>query len=242
LKIVSMSIQQQTKDAILAFIREHEGKIEKLPSEQEFAKLLGVSRATVREAIKVLVSENIVYSKHGVGTFIVKGTSQLSTSMNILESWTTIISKHGFAPGTQDVIIEIREADEKVAEKLGIHVGDNVVYLERLRTADGKPIVFVIDYAKYHEGMIQRYKETLPESFLAFIEDYTNSYLDHVICRIQPVSATGEIQRKLRQVDSHPLLFLEQVHCTQYGDPFFYSESYVISEMLQFNIIRKKPT
>ena len=237
-----MSIQQQTKDAILAYIHENKDKIEKLPSEQEFANILGVSRATVREAIKVLVSENIVYSKHGVGTFIVKGTSQLSTSMNILESWTTIISKHGYTPGTEDVLIELREADEKIASKLGIHAGDNVVYLERLRTADGKPVVFVIDYARYCDGMIQRYKDTQPESFLAFIEDHTNSYLDHVICRIQPVLGNASVEKMLRQESHHPLLFLEQVHCTQHGDPFFYSESYVISEMLQFNIIRKKPT
>ncbi len=235
-----MSIQQQVKDAILDYIHEHKEHVDRLPSEQEFARILGVSRATVREAIKVLENENVIYSKHGVGTFIIKGTTQLSTSMNILESWTTIISKHGYTPGTQEVCIELREADEKVAEKLGIQVGDNIVYLERLRTADDKPVVFVIDYAKYHEGLIKRYKDTMPESFLEFIENYTSSHLDHVICRIKPDLGTAMIQEKLHQSPVQPLLFLEQVHCTQDGDPFFYSESYVISEMLQFNIIRKK--
>ncbi len=236
-----MSIQQQTKDAILEYIHEHKAHMDKLPSEQDFAKLFGVSRATVREAIKVLDNDNIIYSKHGVGTFIVKGTTQLSTSMNILESWTTIISKHGYTPGTQDVFIELREADENIAKKLGIQVGENIVYLERLRTADNKPVVFVIDYARHYDGLVKKYKETKPESFLEFIENYTNSNLDHVICRIQPIIGTVEIQKKLHQDPVNPLLFLEQVHCKRDGDPFFYSESYVISEMLQFNIIRRKP-
>ena len=42
---------------------------EKLPSEFELAKLLGVSRATLREALRVLEEENIIVRRHGVGTF-----------------------------------------------------------------------------------------------------------------------------------------------------------------------------
>jgi DNA-binding transcriptional regulator YhcF (GntR family) len=43
---------------------------EKLPSEFELSKQLGVSRATLREALRILEDENIVIRKHGGGTFI----------------------------------------------------------------------------------------------------------------------------------------------------------------------------
>lgn len=47
---------------------------EKLPSEQELMKELNVGRGTIREAIKSLVSRNIVEIIRGVGTFVAKNT------------------------------------------------------------------------------------------------------------------------------------------------------------------------
>ena len=43
---------------------------ERLPSEAELSKQLGVSRATLREALRLLEEEKIVIRRHGVGTFI----------------------------------------------------------------------------------------------------------------------------------------------------------------------------
>ena len=47
---------------------------ERLPSEQELMKELNVGRGTIREAIKSLVSRNIVEIRRGVGTFVAKKT------------------------------------------------------------------------------------------------------------------------------------------------------------------------
>ncbi|MDF2859258.1 MAG: GntR family transcriptional regulator, partial [Neobacillus sp.] len=43
---------------------------EKLPSEFDLAKQLGVSRATLREALRILEEENVIIRRHGVGTFV----------------------------------------------------------------------------------------------------------------------------------------------------------------------------
>ena len=43
---------------------------EKLPSERELARMLGVSRSTLREAIRALIVMNILVSRHGDGTYI----------------------------------------------------------------------------------------------------------------------------------------------------------------------------
>lgn len=66
---VPQQIVTQIKDAIL------QGKLapqERLPTEEELASQFSVSRATVREALKRLASENLVESRRGAagGTFI----------------------------------------------------------------------------------------------------------------------------------------------------------------------------
>lgn len=60
-----------TSEKIIKLIVDHNLKIgDKLPNEYELADKLGVGRSTIREAIKALVSRNILEIKRGSGTFI----------------------------------------------------------------------------------------------------------------------------------------------------------------------------
>lgn len=59
---------KRISDIILAEKRYSPG--ERIPSEYEIAQELGVSRLTVREAIKILTANGILYIKRGVGTFV----------------------------------------------------------------------------------------------------------------------------------------------------------------------------
>lgn len=51
-------------------IRENLKGGDKLPSEAELSSSLGVGRSTIREAIKILISRNIVMIKRGLGTYV----------------------------------------------------------------------------------------------------------------------------------------------------------------------------
>ena len=61
----------QAADQIIQLIIDSDGKAgDKMPNEYELAQQLNVSRSTVREAIKALVSRNILEIRRGSGTFI----------------------------------------------------------------------------------------------------------------------------------------------------------------------------
>lgn len=47
---------------------------DRLPSESELGKLFGVSRSTIREAVKLLIAENVVEIRRGKGTYVTKQT------------------------------------------------------------------------------------------------------------------------------------------------------------------------
>ncbi len=64
-------LYQQLYDAILNKVRSGEYQVgEKIPSEEQLMTIYGVSRVTVRNAIKQLVDENILIKRHGKGTFV----------------------------------------------------------------------------------------------------------------------------------------------------------------------------
>lgn len=68
----SQSLSQQVCEEILELITiKKQFKVgDKLPNENELSKILNVSRTTLREAIKMLVSQDIVEIKRGKGTFV----------------------------------------------------------------------------------------------------------------------------------------------------------------------------
>lgn len=64
----------------------HEKKLEpgsKLPNEMELSEIMNVSRSTVREAIKSLVSNNIVEIVRGKGTFITEKPGLVSDPLGV---------------------------------------------------------------------------------------------------------------------------------------------------------------
>lgn len=69
------SLSEITADNILEIVTGKDFEIgSKIPNEFELAKSLGVGRSTVREAIKLLVSRNILIVKRGSGTFVADKT------------------------------------------------------------------------------------------------------------------------------------------------------------------------
>ena len=74
MKDTGKNLAQQVADTILSYIT-IEKKFapgDKLPNENEFSAQLRVSRATLREAIRILASHNVLEIKRGKGTFVVE--------------------------------------------------------------------------------------------------------------------------------------------------------------------------
>lgn len=79
-----LSLVEQTQKGILKYISQR-GKNEKLPKEQEFVELLGVSRVVVREALSYLRAVGIIETKRKQGT-VVKVPAVFGVLRSIIES------------------------------------------------------------------------------------------------------------------------------------------------------------
>lgn len=111
---------------------------DKIMTEAEMAKEYGVSLITVRKAVGSLIEKGLVVRKQGKGTFVTK--PKYSRNMKKLQSFTEMCEQMGVKPGAQVLENRLIMADKKVADRLGIEPGSNVVYISRLRLADGEPV------------------------------------------------------------------------------------------------------
>lgn len=105
-----------------------------LPSERSLMVTYGVSRMTVREALRSLAGKGLVYRIQGSGTFVAE-PSRVSKSL-ALTSFSEDIRARGMVPGAHELARVTVPAPPAVAKDLGLSVGHMVMRLERVRTAD----------------------------------------------------------------------------------------------------------
>ena len=111
---------------------------DKIMTEAEMAREYGVSLITVRKAVGSLMEKGLVVRKQGKGPFVTK--PKYSRNMKKLQSFTEMCEQMGVKPGARVLENRLIAADKKVADRLGIEPGSNVVYISRLRLADGEPV------------------------------------------------------------------------------------------------------
>ncbi|MGC1496992.1 MAG: GntR family transcriptional regulator [Sulfitobacter sp.] len=111
-----------------------------LPPEREIASITGLSRVTVRKAIKSLAQDGIIVQKQGFGSFVADDTPQIEQSLSRLTSFTEDMTRRGMT--STSVWLErgvfMPSPDEVLA--LALSPNASVSRVARLRTADGKPM------------------------------------------------------------------------------------------------------
>lgn len=239
MKLEHRSLYMQARDMIYELVKNEFEPMQKIPSEQKLSEQLGVSRNTVREAIRTLEQEGVLLSRHGVGNFVIGSNKNLKTTITTLESSTNIIKAHGYIPGTKNVVSKVMESSEHVSGQLFLEEKKDVFYIERVRTADGEAVVYVEDYIPYQAGMEHEYKDTYHESLLEFLEKF-DCKVSFSICTLKAVISDEKIEKKLDLNEKSALLLLKQVHYSTAGVPVLYSDSYYLSDKFEFNVVRKR--
>jgi len=129
----------QIRQFLLEQIRSNKLKPgEAVPSEQVISARFGVSRMTVRQALKSLADLGVIYSQRGRGTFV--AANKLEKSFRQVLSFTEEMAVRGARPSSRVLRCGIEDADESVANALKIQVGELVISLRRLRLADSVPM------------------------------------------------------------------------------------------------------
>lgn len=109
-----------------------------LPSERDLCETFGISRMTVRQAISNLVSQGLLTRTQGKGTFVAR--PRLRQTLSKLTSFTEDMRDRGLLVTTRLLELEQRAASPDIASALAIPEGAPVLYLQRLRSANGHPM------------------------------------------------------------------------------------------------------
>ncbi len=110
-----------------------------MPPEPQLAEAYAVSRQTVREAIRRLHEAGLLRRERGRGTFVTE--RELVQPLGVVYSLFRSVEAAGVTQ-TSDVRFLERRRDAAVAGRLGAAENADLIYLERLRRANGVPLAF----------------------------------------------------------------------------------------------------
>jgi GntR family transcriptional regulator len=213
-----------------------------LPTEAELCEMLGVSRTVVREALRVLEDDGLVARRHGVGTFV--RDHPILKNLNFNFGITEMIESAGLSSGTSYLAIQSEAADQEKAEQLRVALGTSLVTVERVRTADGRPVVYSLDTLP--KSLLQRVEFDpqllLTQSIYSILQTSLGQVIEYGIARLVPVAAPDNVAEKLQLPPNAPTLYIVQTDYSPDDEPLVYSREYHLPDAFDFVVWRRGPT
>ncbi len=214
----------------------------RLPSEPELAAEMGVSRATLRDALRILEDDGLVRRMQGSGTFVTQ-RMRVSNSLDVNFGVTDAIRAAGMRAGISGVRHWTEPAGVSEAERLNIDPAEDVLVVERIRTADDRPVVLSRDVLphKIVEDRPQVIEHMRTESIYAVLERDLGIVIQQGVASFRPVLADRSLAGQLEVPRAALLLYLWQVDYVESGEPTLSSHEYHLADAFNFSVVRRGP-
>ena len=228
--------QRLQADLAALIAKSHAGA--RLPSEPALAKQLGVSRATLREAMRMFESQGMIRRRQGAGTFVLGKEPALESGLEVLESLDTIAQRMGMKISVGNMLVSRIPANDEYAAILDVPVRRPLIQISRVMRSDTRPVAYLVD--------------TLSEDILRPEElnnNFSGSMLDFLIRRGDPltvsrdeisaVRASADVARMLEIQRGDTLLQFSSKLYTSAAKVIDYSFNYFLPGYFNFHIVRR---
>lgn len=198
----------------------------RLPSEIDLAAQLNVSRGTMRKAITRLISEGLLLSIHGRGTFVASKTIEQPLADRLIGFSEAFIEKN--IPFTTRVVrSELIIPPTKIASILAIPKGSQVFYLERVRSVGQTPLIYLNNYV--NTALCPGIEQIDFETFRLFevLENHYHLNLGWGQRTFEAQIPTETVAQNLEMNTCEAVMFLEQDLYLQNGSPIEFSNAWI---------------
>ena len=210
-----------------------------LPSEAILSERLGVSRATLREALSQIEHSGLIVRRHGVGTFVSPAGPMMEAGLEQLESIETLAQRIGVEIHMGECEIVERRASATEAEFLRVPDGSAVVAVRRVIMTGEERIAFLVDVVPADILDPNDLREAFDGSVLDLLLWRGDPPLQHSYTELVAEAADPELARAMHLQVGDPLLrFTAQLFATD-GRVVDYSVSYFTPGHFRFHVIRR---
>ncbi|MEO7746186.1 MAG: GntR family transcriptional regulator [Actinomycetota bacterium] len=234
---VQVSLPQQLADSLRARIRAKEWDAgQQLPTEAELVAQYGVSRATVRQAIKDLEGQGLVAVHRGRGTFMADRAG-IQAGMQELASISSTIAEMGLKPSMRYRRRTIRPATEAELSQFDLPGGAEVFDIQRKILADGQTVAFSYDVLPRWAFPADFRTSQLRGSVFGFLAEHGGPRPTRAVAQVHAVRSDSIGWDD--ETGGHQLyILLDQMQVDEQGRPFMHSRSFFLEGKFNFTVVR----
>ncbi|GHN38405.1 GntR family transcriptional regulator [Lactobacillus delbrueckii] len=202
-----------------------------IPTENELMDIYGVSKITVRNAVKTLENEGYLEKKSGYGTTVL--SNRLFNKLSKVESYSTILEDHGFRLKKKVLQIE-RVPRESVPVKFEINrLTEVITKVDKLYLLNGQPFIYFQHYFPFPLDI--RSKHTIEDTSLYQIVKSTGEVIDRFEDQFIGYVLTAE-DKKILGSDSNVGIKRIRRAYNERNELIEYSESVYLTDKYPYEI------
>lgn len=208
-----------------------------LPTESILQETYGVSRVTVRQALKRLTDEQIVESIQGSGSYVKE--ARVNYDIYQLTGFYEKLADRNVDTHSDVKIFEAIKADARLAEKLQLKVGDNVWHVKRVRFIKQKPVNLEETWMPL-AMFVDLTWEVMEKSKYHYIEQTKKMVIDRSEQELVPVMPSAEAIDALALDPTKPVLEKMSRGFLKDGRVFEYSRNVFNSDDYKFTLVARR--
>ncbi|HVB74113.1 MAG TPA: GntR family transcriptional regulator [Ktedonobacteraceae bacterium] len=211
---------------------------DRLPSEPELIRQYGISRITVRQALDELETEGLIVRRHGKGTYVAE--QRIEQELVRLTDFMEDMQQAGLNPSSRVLAFEHERANPLVAEALALAEGTEVVRVDRLRLADGRPLAYDITWLPLRFGELLAGMNLAQETIYHILE---TRYAIPVVSGAFSITAATATHPQAEMLDvpaGTALLLIQRISYTTKEEPVYIQERYYRPDRVQYRVMLRR--
>lgn len=213
---------------------------DRLPRESMLAEALNISRTQLRDSLAELEREGFISRRQGVGTLINRHVLSVPVRMDLEIEFMEMVRRSGHA--AEEKLVKVGAVlSTRAAAKLGIGKTEEMLFVSRIVTSDGKPVIYCEDYIPRRLILDPDFESSeLEKPIFFFLKEHCNidAYLD--LTEIRPAAASSSVAKRLGVAEGTPLLYMDEVDYDFEGSPVMYSRQYYVDGVIAHTVVRRK--
>lgn len=212
-------------------------KGEAIPTEAKLSKTYGVSRVTIRQAIKLLVQEGLLYKIQGSGTYV--SDNKFEHNIYSLRGFTE--EMHALNKPTRNKVLtfSLTKPDARIQQILGLEDGEEVFFVRRQRYVEETPLVVENTYLPVKLFPDLSY-ELMEGSKYEYIEKVKQMKIKESFQEVLPLMPDEEIKSLLHLKESIPIIKVQLFSTLTDETTFEYTDIYFKSDEYKFTIVANR--
>jgi DNA-binding GntR family transcriptional regulator len=230
-------LYRQVQEHIQTMLQRDRGAERLRLTDADLAHRFGVSRITVRKAVEKLVDNGLLYRIPKLGTFVRPGMlREKLTLTSFLDPWSDKAGAVKIRVGRFERV----KADQEIASRLGVKIGENIVYIQRLRFQRNALVVVDDRYMRVEHAKTLTEGDVLNSSFVDYFQNQLDLPIENGELEIEARGATQKEAKAFGIKAGQPVLVRGIVLYGRRKNPLLAGVSVYRADRVSYRVMMSK--